>query len=234
MLQVRRSPRRSDAPVGRNRLPDALLHFGRDVTELDDPDIRCSERIRSGDLSALGELYDRYASEALALALRIVADRSEAEDVVHDAFVAFWRAIDRYDPRRGGVRPWLMTLVRNRAIDRLRGRSANDSTPLDEGLPVSGSNPTWEATLRRLSVAEVRAALDQLPPEQRQAIELAYFGGYTYREVARLTGVPEGTTNGRLRLGLAKLRNLLMSGVSGPEAGPAARSGALPDEGPSR
>jgi len=234
MAQARFGRRWSDAPIQRTWAVVPLLHVGRNVTEFGDPDLRCCERIRSGDLAALGELYDRYASEALALALRIVADRSEAEDVVHDAFVAFWRAIERFDPSRGSVRPWLMTLVRNRAIDRLRGRSANRDAPLDEILPGGGVNPTWEATLRRLSVAEVREALDQLPPEQRQAIELAYFGGYTYREVAKLTGVPEGTTNGRLRLGLAKLRSLLMSGVSGPETGRAARSSALLDEGPSR
>ena len=85
-------------------------------------DGRVADRIRAGDAEALGELYDRYASKALATALRVVGGRDEAEDVVHDAFVAVWRKIDRFDAERGSLRGWLMTVVRNRAIDRVRAR----------------------------------------------------------------------------------------------------------------
>ena len=179
-------------------------------------DARLAARIRDGDTEALGELYDRYASMALGTAMRVIGGREEAEDVVHDAFVAVWRKIDRFDAGRGSLRAWLMTVVRNRAIDRIRARRPGmDLDDADErSLLRSGPNPTWEAALRQASATEVRAAMDDLPDEQRRAVELAYFEGYTYREVAELTGVPPGTATGRLRLALGKLRDAL-AGTSG-------------------
>jgi RNA polymerase sigma-70 factor (ECF subfamily) len=186
------------------------------VSEERDADARLAQRIRAGDTAALGELYDRYASIALGTALRVVGDRGEAEDVVHDAFVAVWRKIDRFDADRGSLRAWLMTVVRNRGIDRIRARRPGmDLEDADErSLLRTGPNPTWEAALRQASASEVRAAMAELPDEQRRAVELAYFEGYTYREVADMTGVPPGTANGRLRLALGKLRDAL-AGTSG-------------------
>lgn len=186
------------------------------MNEVRDADARLAQRIRAGDHAALGELYDRYASIALGTALRVLGDRGEAEDVVHDAFVAVWRKIDRFDADRGSLRAWLMTVVRNRAIDRIRARRPGmDLEDADErSLLRTGPNPTWEAALRRSSATEVRTAMADLPDEQRRAIELAYFEGYTYREVADLTGVAPGTANGRLRLALGKLRDAL-AGTSG-------------------
>jgi RNA polymerase sigma-70 factor (ECF subfamily) len=186
------------------------------VSEERDADARCAQRIRAGDSAALGELYDRYASIALGTALRVLGDRGEAEDVVHDAFVAVWRKIDRFDADRGSLRAWLMTVVRNRAIDRIRARRPGvDLEDADErSLLRTGPNPTWEAALRQASAADVRTAMAELPDEQRRAVELAFFEGYTYREVADLTGVPPGTANGRLRLALRKLRDAL-AGTSG-------------------
>lgn len=183
-------------------------------------DAQLADRIRAGDTGALGELYDRYAGLGLATALRVLGDREEAEDVVHDAFVAVWRKIDRFDAARGSLRAWLMTVVRNRAIDRVRARRTTmDVDDADErSLLRSGPNPTWEAALQRTSAGDVRAALDSLPDEQRRAVELAYFEGYTYREVADLTGVPSGTANGRLRLALGKLRDALISSSGAPLA----------------
>jgi RNA polymerase sigma-70 factor, ECF subfamily len=181
-------------------------------------DARLAERIRAGQAQALGELYDRYAGTAFAVALRVVADRTEAEDVVHDAFVAVWRKIDRFDAGRGSLRAWLLTVVRNRAIDRVRARRVSvDVDDADErSLLRTGPNPTWEDALRRTSAAEVRTALDGLPDDQRRALELAYFEGYTYREVAAMTGVAAGTAAGRLRLGLAKLRDSLAGSSGAP------------------
>jgi RNA polymerase sigma-70 factor, ECF subfamily len=181
-------------------------------------DARLAERIRAGQAQALGELYDRYAGTALAVALRVVADRSEAEDVVHDAFVAVWKKIDRFDAGRGSLRAWLLTVVRNRAIDRVRVRRATvDVDDADErSLLRTGPNPTWEDALQRTSAADVRLALAALPEEQRRAVELAYFEGYTYREVAEVTGVAAGTAAGRLRLGLAKLRDSLAGSAAAP------------------
>lgn len=181
-------------------------------------DALLAQRIRSGDRDALGELYDRYASVALATALRVVANREQAEDLVHDGFVAVWQKIDRFDPMRGSLRSWLLTVVRNRAIDRLR--SAHSSIAIEvadeQSLLRTSPNPTWEAAIARRSATELRSALDGLPAEQRQAIELAYFGGNTYREIAVLTNVPLGTANGRLRLGLAKLRDSLRETDAAP------------------
>lgn len=190
----------------------------RGVSHDRDADARLAERIRAGQAEALGELYDRYASTALATALRVVRAREEAEDVVHDAFVTIWRKIDRFDAERGSLRAWLMTVVRNRAIDRVRARRPGvDLDAADErSLLRSGPNPTWEAALQRASASDVRTAMASLPDEQRRAVELAYFEGYTYREVADLTGVPPGTANGRLRLALAKLRDALAGSPGAP------------------
>jgi RNA polymerase sigma-70 factor (ECF subfamily) len=181
-------------------------------------DALLAQRIRSGDREALGELYDRYASVAMATALRVVTSREQAEDLVHDTFVVVWQKIDRFDPMRGSLRAWLLTIVRNRGIDRIR--ATRPSLRVDEAdeqsLLRTAANPTWDAAIARRSAAELRAAIDQLPAEQREAIELAYFGGRTYREIATLTGVPLGTANGRLRLALAKLREALLMTDAGP------------------
>jgi RNA polymerase sigma factor (sigma-70 family) len=181
-------------------------------------DARLADRIAAGETEALGELYDRYASMAIATALRVVGSREEAEDVVHDAFVAVWRKIGRFDAGRGSLRAWLMTVVRNRAIDRVRARRTSmDVDDADErSLLRTGPNPTWEEALTRASADDLRAAMASLPDEQRRALELAYFGGYTYREVAQMTGVPAGTANGRLRLALGKLRDALAGTAAAP------------------
>ena len=177
-------------------------------------DASLARRIRSGDRDALGELYDRHASVALAVALRVIGDREQAEDLVHDAFVIAWQKIGRFDPARGSLRGWLLTIVRNRGIDRIRGR--RPSVEIEAADLPSGPNPTWDETISRLSADQVRAALDALPQEQRTAIELAYFSGHTYREIAQLTGVPQGTVNGRMRLALAKLREALAGSEGAP------------------
>jgi RNA polymerase sigma-70 factor, ECF subfamily len=177
-----------------------------------------AQRIRSGDSVALGEVYDRHASAAMAVALRVVADREGAEDLVHDAFVAVWQKIDRFDPARGSLRSWIVTIVRNRAIDRLRGtrQSIEIGEADDRSLLRTGPNPTWDRAVERLGAAQLRSAIAELPAAQRKAVELAYFGGRTYREIATLTGVPLGTANGRLRLALARLRELLAETDAAP------------------
>ena len=166
------------------------------------------EKIRSGDSQALGTLYRRHAGSALAVAVRIVGDRDAAEDVVHDTFVAAWENIDRFHPSRGSARAWILAIARNRAIDRRRAvRPSIEAADADAfALLRTGADPTLEEVLGRLQRGELRDAIDTLPDEQRRAIDLAYFAGHTYREIAALTGVPEGTANGRLSRALAKLR----------------------------
>jgi RNA polymerase sigma-70 factor (ECF subfamily) len=180
-----------------------------------------AQRIRTGDREALGELYDQYASVALAVALRIVADRGQAEDLVHDAFVTVWEKIDRYDTARGSLRSWVLTIVRNRSIDRVRAaRPGIEIGEADEqSLLQTDTNPTWDAAVAHLGSTQLRAAMATLPDEQREAIELAYFGGHTYREIAGIVGIAEGTANGRLRLGLAKLRSSLRLTDAAPGSG---------------
>ena len=181
------------------------------------PDVILAQRVRAGDRDALGELYDRHASSAMAVALRVVGDRERAEDIVHDAFVAVWQKIGRYDPARGEIRAWLLTIVRNRAVDGLRGeRPTLIVDDLADALVGGGPNPTWEEAAERLSGAQLGAALRQLPDEQRTAVDLAYFKGHTYREVAEITGVPPGTASSRMRLALARLREILAETDAAP------------------
>lgn len=174
-------------------------------------DATLAERIRSGDSEALGILYDRYAPLALGVAVRIVTDRAQAEDVVHDGFVAVWQKIARYDASRGTLRTWLLAVIRNRAVDRVRRRrpSVELDTADQQSQLSSGGNPTWDEAMQEITAEQVRMAISQLPDEQRTAVELAYFRGHTYREIAQITGVPHGTASGRLRLALAKLRESL-------------------------
>lgn len=181
-------------------------------------DATLAERIRAGDRDALGILYDRHAALAMGVAYRVLGDRARAEDVVHDAFVLVWQKIGRFDASRGSMKGWLMTVVRNRAIDRIRAtRPSIDTETADEhSLLRTSSNPTWDQAVERLSADQLRRAVIQLPDEQRRAIELAYFEGHTYREIAELTGVPHGTANGRLRLALGKLREALVMSDAGP------------------
>lgn len=174
-------------------------------------DATLAERIRSGDGEALGALYDRHAAHAMGTAMRVVRHHDQAEDVVHDAFVAVWQKIDRFDESRGSMRAWLLKIVRNRAIDHVRsGRSSVDvDTANEHALLRTKADPTQDGAIAEISAQHVRRAIAELPTEQRIAIELAYFRGLTYREIAVITGVPHGTANGRLRLALRKLRDAL-------------------------
>ena len=159
----------------------------------------------------LEALYDRYGPLAHTVALRILSDRGAAEDVVQESFLSVWRRGSTYEPGRGSLRSWICTIVRNRAIDRLRGdrhRGRLDS-PLDHETiePVVGD--PWAAVEVQLSGQAVRRALADLPSEQRQTIELAYYGGYSQSEIAAAMEVPLGTVKGRVRIALDKLRTAL-------------------------
>jgi RNA polymerase sigma-70 factor, ECF subfamily len=169
-------------------------------------------RIARGDQAALGELYDRYGSMALGLAIRITSDRGVAEEVVQDAFVSAWRRAASYQPDRGEPRTWLLSIVHHRAIDRIRGvgaRARTQELDLAAAADTSDAADVWREAWAGLERAEIAAALATLPPEQRGAIELAFFGGLSHSEVAERLGQPLGTVKGRVRLGLRRLRTVL-------------------------
>lgn len=170
------------------------------------PDAELAARLAARDEAALAELYDRYGGLAYSLALRILDDSGKAEDVVQEAFLKLWNGAPRFDESRGSLRAWLTTAVRNRSIDLLRGRSMHErrELALKPEVRSAGAGPEEEAA-GSMERAAVRAALGELPDEQRQSVLLAYFGGFTQAEIAELTGVPLSTVKGRMRLALEKL-----------------------------
>ncbi len=171
------------------------------------------ERVVSGDLGALERLYETYGVMAFSIAFRITGDRAAAEDVVQDAFLGAWRNAARYVDARGSVRTWFLSIVHHRAIDAVRRRRPTSELPEPEGnLPESLTMPdTWAEVAVGIDRAAVDIALARISDVQREAIELAYFGGLTQTEIAKRTGVPLGTVKGRLRLGLQGLRAAMLA-----------------------
>ena len=175
--------------------------------------------VRRGEARAFEVLYDRHAGAAFSLAYRMVGTRSTAEDVVQEAFLAFWRANARYDRARGSVRTWILGIVHNRAIDALRRGSVHDRRRVsDEGLEdrFPAAERTEAEVARRDEAREVRSALETLPAEQLRVIELAYFGGFSQSEIAAMLDTPVGTVKGRMRLGLGKMRSQLGPAEAAP------------------
>lgn len=170
------------------------------------------ERMSGGEIAALETLYDRYRAVAYALALRITADAQLAEDVVQDAFLGVWRNADRYAAGRGSVRTWLLSIVHHRAIDLVRRRRPTESIPTegDSSESVLTVADPWPEVAGRLDRDRIRAALARLSEVQREAVELAYFGGLTQVEIADRVGAPLGTVKSRIRLGLLALRQALL------------------------
>jgi RNA polymerase sigma-70 factor (ECF subfamily) len=175
--------------------------------------------VKAGDAAAFALLYDRHSRAAYGLAHRILGEATAAEDVVQEAFLTVWRQAATYGPERGTVRAWLLAIVHHRAIDHVRRRSYREERQqaLDAVADPPDSADTWEQARQSVEGQHVREALEHLPPDQRRSITLAYFGGYTHDEIARLLGVPLGTVKGRLRIGLQKMRGYLdKQGVEAP------------------
>jgi RNA polymerase sigma-70 factor, ECF subfamily len=175
-------------------------------------DTELGEQLAAGNTHALEQLYDRYGTLSYSLAVRLLGDPAKAEDVVQDVFLRLWNGAGQFDTARGSLRTWVLTSIRNRAIDYLRGRGAHERR--EREIPehveaVGGGSDPWLEVAQSLEQETVRRALQALPAEQRQAIELAYFGGYTQREIAAMTRVPLSTVKGRMRLGLEKLHSYL-------------------------
>jgi RNA polymerase sigma-70 factor (ECF subfamily) len=171
--------------------------------------------MRRGDARAFEVIYERHCAAAFSLAYRMAGSRGVAEDVTQEAFLSIWRSSARYEEARGSVRTWLLGIVHHRAIDALRRSLVHERRRAsDEGVEerVEGGVRTEAEAARREEATTVRAALESLPSEQCQVIELAYFGGFTHAEIAAMLETPVGTIKGRMRLGLEKLRNSLRHG----------------------
>jgi RNA polymerase sigma-70 factor (ECF subfamily) len=159
---------------------------------------------------ALAELYRRHGGAVLGLARRVTGDRGEAEDVTQEVFLRLWRQPDRFDPARGSLRSFLLAQAHGRAVDLVRSRAARQQREVKDARRTADAGYDLERQVWDLAVAEkVAQAMAGLPEEERAAIELAYFGGRTYREVAEQLAQPEGTVKTRIRRGLGRLRQAL-------------------------
>src|SRR5258705_7894254 len=161
------------------------------------------------DETALAELYDRFGRVAYGLAVRILRDEKLAEDAVQEGFLAAWRNADRFIPERGKASTWLLTLVHRRAVDLVRREDRRRAEPLTNSVDPPSSGSAEDDAWLRFERERVQFALKQLPDQQREALELAYYGGFTQSELAERLGEPVGTIKSRMFAGLARLRELL-------------------------
>ena len=168
--------------------------------------------VRDGDARAFELVYDRHGGAAFSLAYRMVGDRAIAEDITQEAFLSMWRSRVRYERERGSVRAWVLGIVHHRTIDALRRNLVHDRRRASaEGLEERQEAPerTDVEVARRDEARTVREAMQTLPEEQHQVIQLAYFGGFTHTQIAEMLDTPVGTVKGRMRLGLDKMRRAL-------------------------
>src|SRR5215216_8029166 len=189
--------------------------MAHDIRDLADEEVM--QLVQREDPRAFELLYDRHGGAAFSLAYRMVGKQAAAEDIVQEAFLSIWRSRLRYDQTRGSVRTWVLGVVHNRGIDSLRRSTVHNR----RRETLDGVEERYEArerteveVARREEARSVRGALDRLPVEQRQTIELAYFGGFTHSEIAGLLDQPIGTVKGRMRLGLDKMRRELVGGMA--------------------
>ena len=170
------------------------------------------------DPEAFEVLYDRHGGVAYSLAYRIVGEKTAAEDVTQEAFISIWRSGARFDRARGSVRSWMLSIVRNRAIDTLRSRAGKAPKLTFDDEAALEQRPAEELTeeeaMQHETAQELRGAVTSLPHEQAKVIELAYFGGFSQSEIAEMLGLPLGTVKGRMRLGLEKIRGELAEGLA--------------------
>jgi RNA polymerase sigma-70 factor (ECF subfamily) len=187
------------------------------LTSLADEDLM--QLVSRADPDAFAVLFERHSGSAYGLAYRMTGTRGAAEDVTQEAFISVWRSGARFDRNRGSVRTWVLGIVHHRAIDALRRGKVRDRPRVDDenaAEKLEAPENTELEVARRDEAATVRRAMEVLPSEQVQVIELAYFGGFTHTEIADMLDTPVGTVKGRMRLGLKKLRDQLGSGAVTP------------------
>jgi RNA polymerase sigma-70 factor, ECF subfamily len=165
--------------------------------------------VARSDPEAPAELYDRFGRVAYGLALRMLRDEKLAEDAVQEGFLTAWRNADRFMPERAKASTWLLTLVHRRAVDLVRREERRRAEPLPERSEPAGTDSAEDDAWLRFERERVQAALQQLPDQQREALELAYYGGFTQSELAERLGQPVGTIKSRMFAGLSRLRELL-------------------------
>ena len=184
-----------------------------DIPRLADEELM--ELVAKGDARAFEAVYDRHGGPAFSLAYRMVGNRVIAEDITQEAFLSIWRSRLRYQSDRGSVRTWVLGIVHHRAIDALRRNLVHERRRASaEGIEEwqEARERTDVEVARREEARTVRAAIDELPDQQGQVIDLAYFGGFTHTEIAEMLETPVGTIKGRMRLGLEKMRHALGAG----------------------
>ena len=187
------------------------LSYSREVRS-NAEDVALIRRMCDADETALGALYDRWARSLYSLVFHLLRDADEAEDVVEETFWQAWRKASSYEPSRGAVSTWLLTIGRRRALDRLRAKSRRKEESTQSGVladiasPASDPLQMVESSERR---SNVLTALRELPSEQREVLELGYFQGLSQSEIADMTGQPLGTVKTRMRLAMQKLREPL-------------------------
>ena len=185
------------------------------------PDAALVERMIAGDESALSTLYDRYSSMLFSMLMRILKDTSAAEEILQDLFLQLWRNPSRFDPSRGSLPAWLLVIGRNRAISRLRSRERREVSEDSDGFSMDSipSPGNIEEEAQRSQLAQrLRSAMATLPPEQREAVELAYFEGMSQTEIATRTGSPLGTVKSRVRTAMQSLKQIFGDGTA-PQSG---------------
>lgn len=168
--------------------------------------------VARSDEVALGELYDRYGAPAYSLARRVLRDGALAEDAVQEAFLLIWRGADRFVPERAKAATWIMTIVHRRAVDLVRREQRRRTEPLPEVISAADT-PADQAVWLRLERENVQQALRELPDQQRETLELAYYGGFTQSELAERLGRPLGTIKSQMHTALANLRRILDTGA---------------------
>jgi RNA polymerase sigma-70 factor (ECF subfamily) len=165
--------------------------------------------VARGDQTAFATVYDRSAAQVFGLVRRVVRDPAQSEEVTQEVMLEVWRTASRFDPHRGSAMTWLMTMAHRRAVDRVRSGQAAAERELRASVAVTDYDVVAEEVETRLDAQRVRHCLDSLTELQRESVTLAYYGGYTYREVAGLLGVAVGTVKTRMRDGLIRLRDCL-------------------------
>jgi RNA polymerase sigma-70 factor, ECF subfamily len=184
-------------------------------------DLELVRRVAAGDRSAVDDLYERFRRPAFALARRVLADDTLAEDVLQDVFLGIWRDPGAFDGSRGSVASWLLAMVHHKAVDAVRREESHRrrQARAEDDLVLSAPTQTTDvedAAWQRLVAERVRTALHELPAPQREALTLAYYGGYTQREVAALTRTPLGTVKTRMLAGMRRLHDTLGTPQHGP------------------